>query len=159
MAGLFGDYNADTIDSAYGVPDGERDLIISDANIVTSSKGNTGLEVTFTDEETKETLVRWTNLPNTGDPTRDSNNAKWLKRFYESLEIPESQMNTVEKEDLIGIQVTATVFTEEKGQYTNKRMRNVHRRMGSGMSQSIGQATGQPYVPAQNDDFKDEIPF
>ena len=139
MAGLFGDYDAETIDETFGIPEGERELIISDANDTVSQKGNHGLVLEFTDKETKETLDMWQNIPDSGDPEKDATSAKWLKRLYKSLEIPEDRMNDVEPEDLIGIEVTATVYTQISGQYENKRLRNIHVARGSGMTSTIGE--------------------
>ena len=43
-------------------------------------------------------------------------------------------MAGVEPDDLIGIEVTATVYTQESGIYTNKKLRNIHIRRGSSMT-------------------------
>ena|SRR5947209_8689567 len=140
--GLFGNYDAETIDETFGIPDGERDLTITSAEDTVSQKGNHGLVLEFTDEETKETLETWQNIPDSGDPDKDATSAKWLKRLYRSLEIPEDRMNEVEPDDLIGIDVTATVYTQQSGQYENKRLRNIHVRRGTGMTSTIGSTTG-----------------
>ena len=132
--GLFGDYNAESIDETFGVPDGERNLTISNCIDMISKNGNHGLMVTFTDDATRETLDQWQNLPDSGDASKDANSAKWLKRFLKSLEIPEARMAGVEPDDLIGIEVTATVYTQESGIYTNKKLRNIHIRRGSSMT-------------------------
>jgi len=139
---LFGTFNAETIDETFGIPDGERDLTITDANDTISQKGNHGLVLELTDDETKETLETWQNIPDSGDPDKDATSAKWLKRLFKSLEIPEERMSEVEPEDLIGIEITATVYTQVSGQYENKRVRNIHVRRGSSMTSTIGESTG-----------------
>ena len=153
--GLFGDYDAESVDETFGIPDGERDMVITDSDMKTSKKGNTGLMITFTDEQTKETLDMWQNLPNSGDPQKDENSAKWLKRLYKSLEIPDSRMNSVEPEDLIGIEVTGTVYTQQSGQYENKRIRNIHVRHGSGLYHQVGDSM----AGVSGNTFSDEPPF
>ncbi len=139
---LFGNFNAETIDETFGIPDGERDLTITDATDTHSQRGNHGLVLELTDDETKETLETWQNIPDSGDPEKDATSAKWLKRLFKSLEIPEDRMSEVEPEDLIGLEITATVYTQQNGQYENKRVRNIHVRRGSSMTSTIGESTG-----------------
>jgi len=145
---LFGQYDAQSIDESFGVPDGERNLTITDATDTISQKGNHGLVLELTDDETKETLETWQNIPDSGDVEKDANSAKWLKRLFKSLEIPEERMSEVEPEDLIGIEITATVYTQVSGQYENKRVRNVHIRRGTGMTSTIGESVGSQEVPS-----------
>ena len=68
----------------------------------------------------KRTITEWKEIPKPGDTSTRAETAKsYLKIRLASFDIPESRMNSVQTDDLIGLKVYVTVQT--KGEYTNVR--------------------------------------
>lgn len=124
---IFGDLDiANAENDPFSVAPGTYEATVSDVE-VKDNKDKTlkGLWITYTitgeDVETGKKVTEWKTIPNPADPKNPSAEDKramsFLKMRLSSLGIPESRMNTVGPEDLIGTDVVITV--KKNGEYTN----------------------------------------
>lgn len=140
---LFKDYDVESIDTSFGIPDGTYErLVITSAEVRTSEKGNTGLDVTFYDDESDQSITKWNSLPtDNADQKTNDRNARFLKIFLTSLGIPVTRQKDVTPEDLIGIEVSAKVTTEQKNGYENKRIQVLSPARGSAVTENPAKTT------------------
>ncbi len=104
MSGLFDGFGVDIAgadDDPFGLPDGDHKVVISDVVVKESSKGTTGLQITFSDPATGKSVSMWNTIPVKDDPNAERN-ASYLKMTLRNLGVPEDRMNSVRKEDLVG---------------------------------------------------------
>ncbi len=118
---------ANASDDPFGIPADTYDAIISEVN-TKESKGYKYLAITYTvnsgEYEGRE-KEEWKRLPvtdNTEDEyyvntTKGKQAMSFIKQRLGSLGVPESRMNEVKPEDLVGTEVMLTL--EKKGDYTN----------------------------------------
>lgn len=122
---LFGDLDiANAQDDPFKVEDGTYSCTVTGAEVKKSEeKGTAGLLITYTvtDEESpmyKRTQTEWKNLPTDAmDETEKERAKSFLKIRLNSLGVPKDKMNSLESDDLIGIDCVVTVKT--KGEYSN----------------------------------------
>lgn len=125
MSGLFAELDiASAEDNPWGIPDNTYACVVSKAEAKPTRAGDKvglNLEYTITEGEyAKRSITEWKEIPKPGDTSARAEAAKsFLKIRLASFDIPESRMNSVKTEDLIGLKVYVTVQT--KGEYTNVR--------------------------------------
>lgn len=124
---LFGDLDVQhAADDPFNIEEGIYKGTISDVKVKQSSKGTTGLVLTYTVTDEESPMVgrkidEWKNVPQPADPENltpeEERDRSFLKMRLKSLGIPESEMNNVGTDDLVGLDVVFTV--KKKGEYTN----------------------------------------
>lgn len=123
---IFGDLDiANAEDDPFSIPPGTYEATVSDVE-VKDNKDKTlkGLWITYTvigETENGKKVSEWKTIPAPADPknpsAEDKRSMSFLKMRLSSLGIPESRMNSVQPEDLIGTDVAITV--KKNGEYTN----------------------------------------
>lgn len=123
---IFGDLDiASASDDPFSVAPGTYEAVVSDVE-VKDNKDKTlkGLWITYTitgETENGKNVSEWKTIPAPADPknpsAEDKRSMSFLKMRLSSLGIPESRMNSVQPEDLIGTEVAITV--KKNGEYTN----------------------------------------
>lgn len=124
---LFEELDIAGAEEPFGVPDNTYAMAISDVVTKPNKDGDMGMTITYTVTEGEykgEKVTEYKRVPHKSDkhPLDDRDAAKargWIKVRLESLGIPESRMNSIKKEDLIG--TDCYVSTQRNGQYTNVR--------------------------------------
>lgn len=131
---LFKDLDvASAADDPFKVDDGTYLTTVTSCKIQETKDGKKGLTFDFTIDDDAEhnaneamhgrKISEWLTIPDTTDdgefvdPEKGPIFLSFIKRRLKSLGIPEDEMNTVDHEDLIGIQVVTTVKT--KNDYQN----------------------------------------
>lgn len=121
---LFGDLDiASASDDPFGIPAGTYPCIISDAKAGRNKDDNkTGLTIFYKiteGEPAGNTAQEWKTIQSDGDtdPKSDANkkNASYIKMRLRELGIPEDRMNTVEPNDLKGIEGYVTMGEPNNG--------------------------------------------
>lgn len=130
--GLFDELDvASASDDPFNVPDGTYECVVEKAEVVTSKEKEyrpgvpkKGLMLTFkiTDEnENGKTITDYKAIPVPEDPKNLTSDEKrdlsFLKMRMMNLGIPEARINSVEPDDLVGVDCYVTV--KKNGDYTN----------------------------------------
>lgn len=115
---------ASASDNPFGVPDGTYYATVSAAGVKNSDKVGDGLTIDYTirdceDEKYNGRKVSdWLTIPEPNDngdlDEKGQMRLSFLKTRLSSLGIPESEMNTVDPEDLIGLEVVLILKTTTK---------------------------------------------
>lgn len=116
--GIFSDVNFDEgSDNPFGLEKGEFDVVVSDAKIERSEKGNLGLWVTFSAEDGKS-IRKWTTMPekDQDDDTR-KRNTSFLRLLLRQLGVPESRWDSLDTDDLIGTEAHISVVPQKDSDY------------------------------------------
>lgn len=123
---IFGDLDiANAQDDPFSVAPGTYPATVSDVE-VKDNKDKTlkGLWITYTvqgEQETGKKVTEWKTIPSPVDPknpsAQDQRDMSFLKMRLKSLGVPETRMNTLQPEDLVGTDVVITV--KKNGGYTN----------------------------------------
>lgn len=142
---IFGDLDIESAaDDPFGVDPGTYNAVVSDVEVKDSKDGSKkGLWLTYSITECTENpamegrkVSEWKTIPQPEDPknpsAEDSRAMSFLKLRLASLGIPPTHMNTVQFEDLIGIDVVITV--EKNGEYTNVKRVEIPTSNGNGFS-------------------------
>lgn len=124
--GFFGDVDLASVDAdaALGLPDDTYEAEITKVESrVAKASGNTNLMITYgvTGGDCKgEEVTEFLRIPESDDDSRDALKARArIKNRLMDLNVPESRLNTVEPDDLVGTEVYVT--TKRNGEYTNVR--------------------------------------
>lgn len=133
--GLFGDLDvASAADNPWVVKDGTYGAIVEKVTVEENkdkTKTNLVLIYKITDdgEMLGRTVREYKEIPKPADPNNlteeESKQASYLKMRLSSLGVPESEMNNIQVDDLIGTDVVITVVN--KNDFTNvKRLALAH---------------------------------
>ncbi len=124
---LFGDLDvASAADDPFKVEDGWHEATLTEAEVKQQKQDPSkyGLALTYevtSGENAGSNISEWKNYPKPADPKNPTATEKrdlaFIKKRLLSLDIPESRMNSLDIEDLKGIEVYVKVQT--KGEYQN----------------------------------------
>lgn len=141
MSGFFNELDiASAADDPFRLEPGIYETVITEVKVVTiengERKGRQSLVVTFSATEGDhkgKSVDRYLTIPDKKFESEEkfNKNLSWLKSFLKRLEIPESRMNSVGPDDLLGLEVVVTL--KQKGDYVNIVKEQLKR---SGMSRS-----------------------
>ena len=158
MNGFLGLPVAAADDDPFGLPPGTHAVTITKVEIKDNKdKTKKGLFITFSSQEDPtKNISNWNTLPNGNDPAAwgpdDHRALSFLKRTFKQLEIPESRMDSVTPDDLIGMDCVITV-TEGSNGFMN--VRKIARQGSPNLSPAEVQASGgDPWAstgPASDD--------
>lgn len=146
--GLFDELNvAGAADNPFAIPDDTYEAVVSDVTVKANAKGNMGMTIKYKVvggqyEGAEISEYRRIPHPKDAEPQNEADSARslsFLKRSLASLGIPEDRMNSVQKDDLVGIK--CYVSTQQNGDFTN--VRNVSLQAPSGAS--VGAAETNPF--------------
>lgn len=125
MSSIFGDLDiASAANDPFAVADGTYEATLTKSSVEKSNKGGKGLTFEYTihdaDDEAMDgrKISEWKTIPETNpdgsftDPDTAPTFMSFIKQRLASLGVPESEMNTVQPEDLVGIEVILTVATK-----------------------------------------------
>lgn len=133
---LFGDLDvASAADNPFVVEDGTYEAVVSEAEIKTNEekkKKSLVLTYTITDEGKMNgrKVQEYKTIPPVGDESEQAERDKsFLKMRLASLGIPEKAMNTLELDDLTGIDCVITVVN--KNDFTNVKRLTLPKSGGS----------------------------
>lgn len=115
--GLFDDLDiAGAKDNPFEIPDNTYACRVSGLEVKTDKKGNGGMLFTYTVTEGEHAgfeITEWKRLPLktdkdvlTGKKYEDAKS--WIKMRLNDLDVPESRMNSVEADDLVGTECYVT---------------------------------------------------
>jgi hypothetical protein len=147
--GLFDELDiASAADNPWVVPDNTYACVVSDLVVKENSKGNMGMIFTFKIREGDHAgfeITEYKRLPSSRDkePMSEAEKNKamsYIKMRLDSLGIPESRMNSVEKADLVGIE--CYVRTQVKDDFVNVKSVTL---TSSATSSSPGIVTANPF--------------
>lgn len=144
--GLFGDLDvASAEDNPWAVPANTYEATVYEVNVKQDKNKNNGLAIIYkisSGDHAGKTVSEWKVIPSPADPKNPTPDEKkatsYLKQRLASLGVPESRMNTVDTNDLLGTEVTVTV--KVNGDYTN--VSRVEPRSGSAASDTVPSFTG-----------------
>ena len=115
---------ASASDNPFGVPDGTYYATVTAAGVKNSDKVGDGLTFDFTirdcDDEkyNGRKISEWLTIPVPNDAGELNDKGQmqlsFLKGRLASLDVPESEMNTVDPEDLIGLEIVVILKTTSK---------------------------------------------
>lgn len=125
---LFGDLDvAAAADDPFSIENGTYEATVSKVEVKDSANGEKrGLFITYTvtDEDSPmlgRSVSEWKTIPKVNNPanitSEEARDLSFLKMRLSSLGVPESAMNSVQEDDLIGIDVIITV--KRNNEYTN----------------------------------------
>lgn len=126
--GLFDELDvAGASDNPFAIPDDTYPCVVKDLTVKKNAKGNMGMTVTYKVTEGEyagREITEYRRMPHSTDaePLDEAKKAQslsYIKRTLSSLGIPEARMNSVTKEDLVGID--CYVSTQQNGDFTNVR--------------------------------------
>jgi len=115
---IFSDVNFDEgSDNPFGLESGDYDVVVSEAKIERSEKGNLGLWVTFSAENGKS-IRKWTTMPESDqeEETR-KRNTSFLRLLLKQLGVPQDRWNQLDPEDLVGIEARIIVVPQKDSDY------------------------------------------
>lgn len=153
---LFGDLDiASASDNPYGVPDDTYKCVVADLKIALNSKGNRGMTLTFkvTEGDYKgQEITDYKRLPSsvdkeplTGKKREDA--LSYIKLRLRDLGIPDSQMNSLKREDLVGTECYVSTITKSSNGSTFVNVRNVSLTLGENVNTvPVGQAAVNPFA-------------
>ena len=126
--GLFDELDvAGAADNPFAIPDDTYPAVVSDVVTKKNAKGNMGMTVIYKVTEgdyTGREISEYRRLPHPEDndkldAAKAANSLSYIKRTLGRLGIPEDRMNSVGKDDLVGIQ--CYVSTQMNGDFINVR--------------------------------------
>lgn len=122
---IFGDLDiASAASDPFAVDDGTYEATLTKSSVEKSNKGGKGLTFEYTIHDSEKDAMNgrkiseWKTIPNTNpdgsfeDPDTAPTFMSFIKQRLLSLGVPESEMNTVQPEELIGLEVIVTVATK-----------------------------------------------
>jgi hypothetical protein len=116
---IFGDLDiASAADDPFAVTDGTYYATLTKCSKEESSRGSKGLtfEYTIHDAEDEQMdgrkISEWKTIPEADDENA-ALHMSFIKQRLKSLGVPESEMNTVKPDELIGLEVIVTVATKK----------------------------------------------
>lgn len=123
--GLFGDLDvASAEDNPWAVPANTYEADVFEVEVKKDRNEKPGLMIVYkisSGDHKGKTVSEWKVIPQPADPknpTADEKKAtSYLKQRLASLGVPESRMNSVDTNDLLGTPVVVTV--KVNGEYTN----------------------------------------
>lgn len=142
--GLFDELDiAGAADNPWSIPDDTYEAVVSDLVVKKNSKDNMGMTFVYTirgGDYDGSDVTEYKRLPHSKDAEPLEGKAKsdalsYIKLRLASLGIPESKMNDVTKEDLIGIE--CYISTKQNGNFTNIRTLSLTKPEG----ESVGSTT------------------
>lgn len=129
MGGIFGDLDvASAADDPFKLPPNVYEATVTDVKVGDTQDGSkTGMTITYTvstdDEHDGKSVREWKQIPRPADPknpaVEDKKAMSWLKARLLDLGIPESRINSVTPDDLIGKEVTITVAEGKNPSFMN----------------------------------------
>lgn len=118
---------ASAADNPFEVEPGTYHCVVTGAEARPTQNGDKvglNLEYTIQDEDSPmngRKIMEWKHIPQPDDPSnptaKEATAMSFLKQRLSNLGIPETRMNDVEPDDLIGIECVVTV--KKNGEYTN----------------------------------------
>lgn len=125
VMGLFGDLDvASAEDNPWAVPANTYEADLYKVEVKKDKNDNLGMSFVYkisSGEHVDKTVSEWKAIPQPTDPKNltpeEKKAASYLKMRLSSLGVPESRMNSVEPEDLMGLPVVIKVTVN--GEYTN----------------------------------------
>jgi hypothetical protein len=123
--GLFGDLDvASAEDNPWAVPANTYEATLFEVSVKEDKNKKPGLMLVYkisSGDHAGKTVSEWKVIPQPADPKNpnadEKKAASYLKQRLASLGVPESRMNTVDTNDLLGTEVVITV--KVNGDYTN----------------------------------------
>ena len=120
--GLFGDLDVSSAeDNPWMVPANTYEADLYEVEVKPNKAGDKkNLILTYkisSGEHTGKTVTEYKQVPSGSDTPEDKKAASYIKQRLSTLGVPESRMNTVEVNDLVGTPVTIKVTVN--GEYTN----------------------------------------
>lgn len=125
--GLFDELDvANAADNPFEIPNNTYEAVVSKVDVKKNSKGNMGMTLTYTIQGGTEfdgiQVTDYFRIPHADDADQldeagRKRSLSYLKRRLASLDVPESQMNSVSADDLIGL--TCYITTKMNGDYIN----------------------------------------
>lgn len=125
--GLFGDLDVSSAqDDPFKIPANTYACTLTDVKVGPTKAGDkVGMTLVYTIQEGDfegDDITEWKEIPNPQDPQNltkeEARAASFLKQRLLNLGIPESRINSVESEDLIGLDVYVTTKDGKNG-YVN----------------------------------------
>ena len=148
---IFSDINFDEgSDNPFGLEKGTHEVVVSEAKIERSEKGNLGLWVTFSAEDGKS-IRKWTTMPEPDQPDETrQRNVSFLRLFLRQLSIPESQWAQLNPEDLVGIEAVITVVPQKDSDYFSVKKISTDRSQASKPYTGSGPGVGEFKPPTED---------
>lgn len=120
--GLFGDLDiASAEDDPWSVPSNTYEATVYTVEVKeTQDKSKTGLNIVYkisSGEHEGKTVREWKEIPKGSTTPEEKKAASFLKMRLASLGVPESRMNSIDVNDLQGLDVIINV--KVNGEYTN----------------------------------------
>ncbi len=147
--GLFDELDiAGAADSPWAIPDNTYPAVVTDLIVKENSAGNMGMTFKYKIREGEHEgtdVSEYKRLPSSVDKEPLSEGEKnkamaYIKLRLNSLGIPEARMNSIEKEDVIGIE--CYISTKMTGDFINVRQVT----LTSDVDTSGGVTTGNPFA-------------
>ena len=148
--GLFDELDvAGAADNPFSIPDDTYPCVVSDVITKKNAKGNMGMTVIYKVTEGEyagREISEYQRVPHPEDnekldAAKAANARSFIKRTLSRLGIPEDRMNTVGKDDLVGID--CYVSTQMNGDFIN--VRDVHLTAPANAGASSGSAATNPF--------------
>jgi len=131
---IFADVDFDEgSDNPWGLDVGVHEVVVSNVEKDQSKNGNTGLWVTFSNDE-GQTIRKWTTMPTPDqDDVERKRNTSYLRVLLNNLEIPKDRWNHLEPDDFIGIECVIVVKQQTNNPEYNQvsKITRVHNATGS----------------------------
>jgi hypothetical protein len=131
---LFGELDiASASDDPYGVPDDTYKCVVSDLKIAVNSKGNRGMTLTFKVTEgdfVGAEITDYKRLPSDKDKEplvgkKKEDALSYVKLRLRDLGIPDSRMNSLTREDVIGTECYVSTQRKTVNDSTFTNVRNI----------------------------------
>jgi hypothetical protein len=123
--GLFGDLDvASAADNPFEIPANTYECTLTDVSVGPTKAGDkVGMTLKYTIQGDGDyadmDITEWKEIPQPADPqnlTAEEKRANsWLKQRLLSLGVPETRVNSVEVDDLLGTDLTVTIAEGKKG--------------------------------------------
>lgn len=142
--GLFDELDvAGAADNPFAIPDDTYACVVSDVITKANDKGNMGMTVKYkvTEGQYKDReITEYRRIPHKDDKDQMDEGKKasalsYVKLTLSRLGIPEDRMNSVGKDDLVGID--CYVSTKQNGDFTNVRDVHLTAPAGTGSSEAV----------------------
>lgn len=122
--GLFGDLDVESAaDDPFEVPPNVYNAVITEVKVgLTKDQSKMGMTIIYKiisdDEHAGKQIREWKHIPQPADPKNlsadDKRSMSFLKSRLLDLGVPESKINSVEPDDLVGKEVTVSVKKGDK---------------------------------------------
>lgn len=153
---LFGELDiASASDDPYGVPDDTYKCVVSDLKIAKNSKGNRGMTLTFKVAEGDyrgQEITDYKRLPSSEDAEplvgkKREDALSYIKLRLRDLGIPDSQMNSLKREDLVGTECYVSTIKKTSNGSTFVNVRNVQLTLNAeNNGATVGLAAVNPFA-------------